>query len=182
VVHPALLAPINRQGMPLPVNEAQPGYFWDDSLAPEGPVSVLVSVRDRRVFVIRNGVRVPVHGGSGIDGTTNVVGYTGLAPTVQDPALLDEKRERLVAGSSLYRLDGETGTPIVFGTSFLMALEFTDDGPDARAFLVYGNTEDPTHADFTAATERFSRKEWRPIEFREEAIEEATTATVTVRG
>jgi len=58
VVHPALLAPISRQGLPMPVNEAEPGYFWDDSLSPQGPVSVLVSVGDRRVFVMRNGVAI----------------------------------------------------------------------------------------------------------------------------
>ena len=133
-------------------------------------------------FALRNGVRVPVHGGSGIDGTTNVVGYTGMNPTIQDPALLNEKRERLVAGSSLYRLDGETGTPIVFGSSFLMALEFTDDGPEARAFLVYGNSEDATAEEFVDATERFGRKEWRTIEFREDAVADAATSTVTVRG
>lgn len=143
-----------------------------------GPDALLGDVQ----FVLRNGLRVPIHGGSGIDGTTNVVGYTGLNPSIQDPLLLDEKRERLVAGSSLYQLDGETGTPIIFGTSFLMALEFADDGPHAKAFLTYGNTEDPTHDDFTAATERFSRKEWRDIEFRDEAIADATTSTVTVKG
>ena len=58
LVHPALLAPISRQGLPLPVNETGTGYFWDDSVAPDGPVSVLVSVRDRRVFVMRNGVAI----------------------------------------------------------------------------------------------------------------------------
>ncbi len=133
-------------------------------------------------FVVRNGVRIPIHGGSGIDGTTNVVGATGLPPTVLDPALVDRKQERLVANSALYRVDGETGTPVVFGTSFLLALQFTDDGPEAQAFLVYGDTEDPTDPRFTEATEAFSAKEWRPVEFREADVAEGTTSSLTVRG
>ena len=133
-------------------------------------------------FVNRNGIRISIHGGNGVDGTTNVVGAGGLPPSIQDPALHDQKLERLVAGSSLYRLDGETGTPIVFGSSFLMALEFTSDGPNARAFLVYGNTEDREHPDYTAATERFSAKEWRDIEFTEDVIKAAATSTLTVKG
>ncbi|HEY0180764.1 MAG TPA: L,D-transpeptidase, partial [Dokdonella sp.] len=31
---------------------------WDEAASPEGPVSVLVSVPDRRVHVLRNGVRI----------------------------------------------------------------------------------------------------------------------------
>jgi hypothetical protein len=96
VVHPALLAPINRQGMPLPVNEAEPGYFWDDSLAPEGPVSVLVSVRDRRVFVIRNGVvigesELSVAGDFAVQGSVLLVMGDQVTG---EPSLLDPTRMR----------------------------------------------------------------------------------------
>lgn len=177
VTTPSGLAPAPAEG-PDPVLVGLARAIQTLETAGFAPDSLLGDVQ----FVNRNGLRVPVHGGNGLDGTTNVVGAGGLPPTVQDPALHDEKLERLVAGSSLYRLDGETGTPIVFGSSFLMALEFTGDGPNARAFLVYGNTEDREHPEYTAATERFSRKEWRDIEFREEAIAAATTATVTVKG
>lgn len=133
-------------------------------------------------FALRNGTRIPVHGGTGIDGTTNIVGYGGLSATITDPSLTQPDRQRLAPGSALYRLGDEVGTPIVSGTSFLMALEFTDDGPQARAFLVYGQSEDPTAEIFTAATQRFSAKDWRPVEFTEDDVAAATTATVTVRG
>jgi acyl-homoserine-lactone acylase len=133
-------------------------------------------------FVLRNGTRIPIHGGTGVDGTTNVVGPTALGPTILDPALVDRRQERLVANSALYRVDGETGTPIGFGSSFLMALQYTDEGPQARAFLVYGGTEDPTDPRFTEATEAFSRKAWRTVEFREADVAAGTTSSVTVRG
>ncbi len=133
-------------------------------------------------FTIRNGVRVPVHGGTGVDGTTNVVASSALPGTILDPALTERKTEQLVAKSALYRMDGETGTPVTFGTSFLMALDFTKDGPRARAFLVYGETEDPENSGFTSATEAFSAKKWRDIEFTESDVKAGTTGTLTVRG
>mgnify|MGYP003466015974 FL=1 len=58
VVHPAVLAPITSKGLPVSLNETDAGYFWDDSLSPQGPLSVLVSVLDKRVFVMRNGVAI----------------------------------------------------------------------------------------------------------------------------
>ena len=82
----------------------------------------------------------------------------------------------------MFRLDGETGTPIDFGSSFFMALAFGKDGPEAKAFLVYGNNENRQDPNFTAATKAFADKKWRTIEFREPDIAKGTTSTVTVRG
>ena len=96
VVHPALLAPISRQGLPLPVNETGPGFFWDDSLSPQGPVSVLVSVGDRRVFVMRNGVAIGESGLAVADGFAvhgSVLLVMGEQVT-QTPSMLDPQRMR----------------------------------------------------------------------------------------
>jgi acyl-homoserine-lactone acylase len=132
-------------------------------------------------FALRNGHRVPIHGGTGIDGTTNVVGF-GTGASILDPAITGLKRERLVAGSSLARVDGEEGYLVNNGTSFLMALHFGPNGPEAKAFLDYSDTEDRTAKDYLAATERFSQKKWRTIAFTEAAIEKETRATTTVHG
>ncbi|MCB0978227.1 MAG: penicillin acylase family protein [Acidimicrobiales bacterium] len=133
-------------------------------------------------FALRDGQRIPIHGGSGIDGTTNVVGF-GLNTTSQDPALLDMKRDLLVAGSSLSRIDGETGYPINNGTSFLFAVDFAKGGPKAKAFLTYGNVADRKSDLYAAVTERFSRKAWRDVAFTEAAIEKAEVGEpLTVRG
>lgn len=54
---PSVLAPIATDGKPLADSAAFTDEdFWDDNVAPAGPVSVLVSLAQRRVFVLRNGI------------------------------------------------------------------------------------------------------------------------------
>jgi acyl-homoserine-lactone acylase len=132
-------------------------------------------------FALRDGERIPIHGGNARDGTTNVVGW-GTDPSILDPTLLGTERETLVPGSSLAQVGGEAGYPINNGTSFLMALSFTDDGPQARVFLTYGETEDRSSDLYTEATEAFSAKEWRDVAFTDADIEADLVDTVTVRG
>jgi len=62
------------------------------------------------------------------------------------------------------------GYPVTYGTSFIYALEFTADGPVAKAFLTYGETGDTTSPYFSDQTKRFSDKNWRTIEFTDAAI------------
>jgi len=127
-------------------------------------------------FALRDGKRIPIHGGNFFDGTTNVVGRGGrTSASILDDAIPD------VPGG-LDDTDGDPGYGVDNGTSFLLALAFTKDGPQAKAFLTYGNTEDRKDPLYTEATERFSRKEWRDVPLTEKAIEEAATSTVTVKG
>ena len=57
LVYPGMLAPVTAHGLPLAVPEdGGPGYRWDDALAPVGPVGVVVSLADRRIYVLRGGV------------------------------------------------------------------------------------------------------------------------------
>ncbi len=129
----------------------------------------------------RDGERIPIHGGNAYDGTTNVVGF-GRSWSIQDPALAGLTRELVAPGSSLATIEREAGYPINNGTSFLMALAFTDDGPQARTFLTYGDSEDRSSPDYVDATQRFSDKEWRDVPFTADEVDEATTEVVTVRG
>ena len=132
-------------------------------------------------FAMRDGERIPIHGGNAADGTTNIVGW-GSGWSILDPALDDPTRERIVEGSGLATLGDETGYPVNNGTSFLMALAYTDDGPQAQVFLTYSDTEDRSADDYTAATERFSAKDWRTVDFTASDVEADTRSTVTVRG
>ena len=132
-------------------------------------------------FAMRDGDKVPIHGGNALDGTTNVVGF-GRGYSILDPTLAELDRELLVDGSSLADLGDENGYLINNGTSFLMALEFTKDGPSAKVFLTYGNTEDRSAKEYTAATERFSAKDWRTVAFTDEDIAGDERSTITVRG
>jgi acyl-homoserine-lactone acylase len=65
-----------------------------------------------------------------------------------------------------------TGTPTAgaFGTSFLMAVELTPDGPRTRTLLTYGQSANPASPHYTDQTRLFSRKQWVTERFTEAEI------------
>jgi acyl-homoserine-lactone acylase len=132
-------------------------------------------------FARRDGETIPIHGGDSTDGTTNIVGYNGSVP-VLDPALVERDHEPVAPDSSLARDGGDTGYVVNNGTSFLLALELTEEGPRAKVFLTYGNTEDRGTDAYSEATERFSAKEWRDVAFADDDVEAVTIDVKTVRG
>lgn len=111
----------------------------------------------------RNGVMVPIHGGMGFDGVTNVIGY-GSSSSTGEPT--PTRGPSFAPRSSLT----EKGYLINNGTSFLMAVELTSAGPRAAALLTYGETGDRTSPLFVAQTEKFSKKQWRTVAFRDADI------------
>jgi acyl-homoserine-lactone acylase len=111
----------------------------------------------------RAGERVPIHGGRGDEGVTNVVGFGGN-DTTNEPAV---ERGEPVEGSRLTTL----GYPISNGTSFIYVLEFADGGPRAVSLLTYGGSGDPGSPEHVAQTRRFSAKDWKEVRFRAEDIE-----------
>ncbi|WP_208026760.1 penicillin acylase family protein [Rhabdothermincola sediminis] len=111
----------------------------------------------------RAGVRVPIHGGDNADGVTNVVGY-GAGSSTMEPT---PGRGPTVAPRSALTADGYL---INNGTSFLLAVHFGPDGPEAKVFLTYGQTQDRTSPLFVGATERFSAKDWRTVVFKNEDV------------
>ncbi len=133
----------------------------------------------------RGGTMVPIHGGSGVDGTTNVVAW-GEGWSTLDPALEALERTPVTTRSQLATTsDGQrstTGYRINNGTSFLMALEFTEHGPRARTFLTYGNTADRSAPAYLAATQRFSDKDWKDVRFRAADVAATATSITEVRG
>lgn len=57
LVHPALLAPIAGNGLPL-AHTMDTSDFWNDAPGAPGSVSILVTTRDRRVRVFRDGAPI----------------------------------------------------------------------------------------------------------------------------
>jgi L,D-transpeptidase-like protein len=55
VVHPAMIAPVSASGAPHALSGPELAYTWNDTLAPGGAVSILVSTRDHSLFVFRGG-------------------------------------------------------------------------------------------------------------------------------
>jgi len=65
------------------------------------------------------------------------------------------------------------------GSSFVIALEFTTDGPVAEGFLTYGNPDDPTAPAFRLGLEAWSAGEWRPFLFQTDDVASASTSETT---
>lgn len=126
-------------------------------------------------YADRGGTRVPIHGGDDRDGTTNIV-RDGGTDTLEE---LPDQGERVSPSTSLR----ESGYHVAGGTSSLLAVGLSPDGPpEAFAFLTYSNTQDRDSDPFVGATERFSRKDWRPVAFTTDAIEAAEIDRRTVTG
>jgi len=97
IAHPALLSPVDTRGMPLD-SDTTPGdaYTWDPSASPDGPISILVSVHDRRVHVLRNGILI----GSGALKVSDGFHFSGsmvlvMLQAIDDaPSPLDPTRRR----------------------------------------------------------------------------------------
>ena len=115
-------------------------------------------------FTLRGTERIPIHGGSGNEGATNVVGFGNVG------AILEPLPD---VGAELNRFTGlhDTGYPITFGTSFIFAAELTATGPEAYALLSYSESSDPESPHHSDQTRAFSNKEWRKLAFSEADIE-----------
>lgn len=97
----------------------------------------------------RNGERIPIHGGAGPEGVFNVI-------TVED----------LEAGRGW--------TSIRHGSSFIMAVEFTDKGPKSEGILTYSQSVNPNSPYFSDQTRLYSKKGWDSLRFSEAEVEAGT--------
>lgn len=96
VVHPAVLAPVTRAGSSVPHDFKEWEVYWDDSAAPAGPVSILVSLLDRRVTVLRDGVLIgsaPLQRVRDLDLQGSVL-FVMTTEMEDIPSLLDPQRRR----------------------------------------------------------------------------------------
>jgi acyl-homoserine-lactone acylase len=126
-------------------------------------------------YADKAGRHIPIHGGDGAyDGLMNMQrnsrNTTTLEPMDNPPPV---KGSRFLTAK---------GYPVVHGSSFLMALEFTAAGPQAKAFLTYSESGDPDSKHFTDQTELFSNKQWRPILYRESDIRKSVERDYKVRN
>jgi acyl-homoserine-lactone acylase len=114
-------------------------------------------------FTSRTGERIPIHGGTNNDGTTNVVAWSDLN-TSSEPA--STRGDQVSPGSAL-RGDGY---PVNFGTSFAMVVDYSTGAPQASAIVTYGQTGRSSSEVFATQTTRFSEKNWRTVLFTDETI------------
>jgi acyl-homoserine-lactone acylase len=132
-------------------------------------------------WAVRDGRRVPVHGGYDGDGVLNILtpaGPLSSKSTEPDPSPLPAVAPERAATSGI----AGGGYQCTYGTSFLMAVEVTDDGPRGIGLLAYGQSGDPRSPHHTDGTEAYAAKVTRPLLFRDADIEADTQERRTITG
>ncbi|MGI8757597.1 MAG: penicillin acylase family protein [Acidimicrobiales bacterium] len=120
-------------------------------------------------WVDRGDERVAVHGGGEGDGVANVlvpVGALASHALEPGPARLEPVADR--SARTGLRVGGYRCT---YGTSFLMAVELTDDGPVGLGLVAYGQSGDPRSSHHRDGTDAYAAKQVRPLLFHDAEIE-----------
>lgn len=122
-------------------------------------------------FVYRGSEKVPLHGGGPAEGIANVIGQ------INYDTVAEQTRGHKIDGS---RWLTDKGYAITYGTSFLLSLSYTDNGPVAEAFLTYSESGDPSSEHYMDQTRLFSEKQWRPVLFETKDINEDVKSSVVL--
>jgi acyl-homoserine-lactone acylase len=102
----------------------------------------------------RGAERIPIHGGPGPEGIFNVI--TPAKPV-------------------------EGGwAKIVHGSSWIMAVEFTDHGPVSQGVLSYSQSTNPASPHFADQTKLYSRKGWDDLRFTPAAVKAGAVSTLVL--
>jgi acyl-homoserine-lactone acylase len=101
---------------------------------------------------MRGEQRIPIHGGPAGTGVFNMIIPVDPVP-------------------------GRGWTSVVHGSSWIMTVEFTEDGPLSQGVLSYSQSTDPNSAHFADQTELYSAKGWDDLHFD---LEDARAAAVEV--
>jgi acyl-homoserine-lactone acylase len=104
----------------------------------------------------RGNARIPIHGGPGTEGIFNAI-----YPTDPQPGL--------------------GFTSIAAGSSWIMTVEFTDDGPRSEGVLAYSQSTNPLSPHFADQTLLYSREGWDDLRFTRAAVVEGTVRRSVVR-
>ena len=126
--------------------------------------------------------RVPVHGGYEGEGVLNILAPFGALNSLSlepGPAPLEPVAPDRMMTSGI----ATGGYRVTYGTSFLMAVELTDDGPHGIGLLAYGQSGDPRSPHHLDGTEAYAAKATRPLLFTDEAIDaDPDLVRKTLRG
>ncbi|MCA9720328.1 MAG: penicillin acylase family protein, partial [Myxococcales bacterium] len=142
----------------------------------EAKLAVDATLRDTQYTLLLGGERFPIHGAAHSEGVMNQV-FDSVLQTSSEP---QPKRAEVINPSTDLTRDGYM---VTYGSSFIMAMEFTDDGPRAKAILTYGQSEDPGAPDYGRETQAYAAKQWRAVRFTEADISaDPALVTQTVSG
>ncbi len=110
----------------------------------------------------RGGEKIPIHGGSGLEGAFNIVGFGNSTGTL----LPKTERSQTVSTSGL----SADGYVISVGASTMMITELTPDGPEAVSVVSYSQGPDPDSEFHIDQTRLFSQEMRRPVLFKDADI------------
>jgi acyl-homoserine-lactone acylase len=172
--------------------DASNPMYTPNSLAPapgDGPDPVLTSLAIAAVRLTEAGITptdalgdiqfrrigdhdIPTQGGMYQDGVISIADYSTGGDTTLFP---DVPRGTVING--LTDLTDE-GYVVNSGNSWIMTMQFGDDGPEARAIMVYSQSEDPDSPHFIDQSQLYAEERLRPVLFTEADIA-ASPALVT---
>ena len=115
----------------------------------------------------RAGTTYTVHGGNRYEGIANLQVATTSQSGSSGRSYIDSP---IFSGSNERLGDSETltssGYNIVHGSSFIMTLNYTEEGPSAEAILSYSQSGSSSSEHFSDQTELYRDKVWRDIYFK----------------
>ena len=115
----------------------------------------------------------PVHGGNRHEGIANLQVTTSRGDNPTETPIFTGSDDFVGDSESL----SNSGYNVVHGSSFIMTLSYTDEGPEAEAILSYSQSGDPESPYFSDQTALYRDKTWRKILFKPEAIAAGAVST-----
>ena len=135
-------------------------------------------------YVIKNDQRISVDGGYSFEGMFNMMETKIPSRSTSDFANLPTGSA--IAGTTLTSMteadaqEDSSAYRINYGSSFVLSLEMTPEGPNAEAFLSFSQSHDPESDNFADQTQLFSHQMWRPVLFKEADIQADLKRTVNI--
>ncbi|HAN31782.1 MAG TPA: acylase [Myxococcales bacterium] len=116
-------------------------------------------------YTIKGSERIGVPGATHTEGAFNVIGWS--------PGRDSTTMGHFDPGPVLNSVTGRTssGYPINYGSSFMMAMQFTDEGPIGFTLVSYSQSAEPDSAWHSDQTKMFNQGQWKTIRFTEDAIQ-----------
>ncbi|MFT6142717.1 MAG: acyl-homoserine-lactone acylase [Myxococcota bacterium] len=132
------------------------------------PTDALGDIQFRRI----GSNDIPTQGGMYQDGVISIADFSNGGDTTLFP---DVQRGNVLNGTTDLT---DEGYVVNSGNSWIMAMQFGEDGPEARAIMVYGQSEDARSPHFADQAEVYAEERLRPVLFDDADIA-ASPALVT---
>ncbi len=113
---------------------------------------------------------IPMHGGYSYEGVFNMVEGVAQSRSTSRLATIVTGQARPDRSPMMQLEDSAYGYRTNYGSSYVLALQFTEQGPQAKMLLAYSQSHDPESVHFDDQTQAFSQLQWRPVLFQAEDI------------